>query len=363
MINYIRLLIIRHGLLVFYKRSNKGWVVFSFSITSYINRGHPSNQELLCVLDAVRRKNMNMIVFDHRRSRIPIWLRLLTVSHIVGMGRFFEGAVKEYKKSAHSILYSTGMYPNYVNNESNSFLQKVGGSDERDLGKFFRLSAPYSDDFLYEVDDIICIGNDITKSSFPLYAHNKIQTIFPIISNPLPVSKYRISEDFNSDNINSMLLLLSKGSLHKGLHQALYICKRDNLKLTIAGICSSELDFVKDSCKRLKIKANLLGFMDFKNSSTWSIFSDHDFSFFCSLSEGMSTTALALVDFGMPIVCNDRIGIDGLVPSFEGFPIDRDIPSLSSFNFNINRNIDTGTMKGMGKSNFINTFANVLSSK
>ncbi len=159
------------------------------------------------------------------------------------------------------------------------------------------------------------------------------------ISKPIELSTTKINEELLEDfmwqaksNKTFQLLFLSRIETYKGIYEALktyQILKAQypNCSLTIAGD-GSQLDDVKSYAKAHLQEVSFLGHVS--NDKLKSAFKNADLYLLPSYSEGMPTTVLEAMAFGLPIVSRP---VGGLVDFFENDKMGYLVESLEPQDF------------------------------
>lgn len=159
------------------------------------------------------------------------------------------------------------------------------------------------------------------------------------ISKPIELSTTKINEDLLEDfkwqaksNKTFQLLFLSRIETYKGIYEALKIyqilkAEYSNFSLTIAGD-GSQLDDVKNYAKEHLKDVSFLGYVSKDKLKT--AFKNADLYLLPSYSEGMPTSVLEAMAFGLPIVSRP---VGGLVDFFENDKMGYLVESLEPQDF------------------------------
>lgn len=212
-------------------------------------------------------------------------------------------------KSIKTIYYATGSHPTFNNTES----MKAICNFYRKKNQWLRNSSRLVDE-KWSVgaslsDDLIIIGNEITKESFEKYnTGNSLYTINP------PFYKKINELDLSKKKRNKFLWFGSYGLIHKGLDVVIEsFLERPDLELNICGYLDGESEFIDCYRNELNKASNikLHGFVNIEGEKFKSIVEECSFVILTSVAEGLATAVVTAMGNGglIPIVTKET-GID-----------------------------------------------------
>ena len=326
LIQIIRKTLINFSFLIFFK--TKKFAIITFPPWAYFRKNHPSGFELRCIIKTLKNLGYSIIVVDHRRKNYK-FLRLIKPKLWIGLSGFTDAS--RIKNLKNIIFYSTGACSNYVSLEVKKLLKLNSNLPFNSL--HFRTSENFN---YVNIKKIILIGSNWTRLTFDKSTIKKIKLIKPFhkkIVTPINTSK---SYSIKIKAIKNILWVGSKGIVHKGFWQAVVLAKKLNAKLTCIGIPKDEIKLSKNLLVYLNyFHVDLHGFIKFGTDKLSTIVTKCDSMFFYSLSEGTSTTILEFGQYGLPLITNDRSGVEGVTSIFFGFKFkgfeDEILTKLESF--------------------------------
>lgn len=213
------------------------------------------------------------------------------------------------KKALKTIYYATGSHPIFNNLESNKVLFRFYNKFERWLQNSSRIVDEKWGIGASLSDNLIIIGNDVTKKSFEKYSNT---TSLHMI-NP-PFYKRVTNIDLNKKKQNKFLWFGSYGLIHKGLDTVIEaFLERPELELNICGYLDGESEFIDCYKKELSKSSNikLHGFINIESEDFKKIMEECSFVILTSVAEGLATAVITAMGNGglIPIVTKET-GID-----------------------------------------------------
>ncbi|WP_413490529.1 glycosyltransferase [Shewanella baltica] len=235
------------------------------------------------------------------------------------------------ENSPKTIYYGTGSHPFHCTEQSYkrliSFYHKYS---------FMALSSLRTSDTRWGLaasmaDAVICIGNDVTKSTFTARGANHVYTVDPTY-HPRPDAK-TIGHSKNFDECRkTMLWFGSYGLLHKGLDLAVEAFKNHpDWTLHICGYTPAEKEFL--DALELPSNAIVHGFINVFDDEFKTLASKCGFVLLPSCSEGTATAVITAVGNGamIPVVtkeCGYDVGSSGYIIELSADDIERQLVEL-----------------------------------
>ena len=305
-------------------------VLFSYSTYHFNKKNYLSHSNY-------QESNAIATIFDEIGFRVDIVnnnrLTKLDISSydiVFGEGLPLYQAISLHH-SPKTIYYGTGSHPFHCTEQSYkrliSYYHKysfMALSSLRTCDTRWGLAASMA-------DSVICIGNDVTKSTFTARGANQVYTVDPTY-HPRPDAKI-IGHSKNFDECRkSMLWFGSYGLLHKGLDLAVEAFKNHpDWTLHICGYTPAEKEFLDT----LELPSNAIvhGFINVFDDEFKALASQCGFVILPSCSEGTATAVITAVGNGamIPIVtkeCGYDVGSSGYIIKLSADDIERQLDEL-----------------------------------
>ncbi|MBV7314835.1 glycosyltransferase [Shewanella sp. NIFS-20-20] len=261
------------------------------------------------------------ITNNNRLTKLP----LNSYDIIFGEGLPLYQAIENETKST-KIYYGTGSHPYHCSQQSISRL-----IDFYRQKRFLATGSLRTNDYRWGVaaslaDAVICIGNDVTKSTFKEQGALSVYTLDPSFHARDDALTIGQSKDFDTCR-RSVLWFGSYGLLHKGLDLAVEAFRENpSWTLHICGYTEAE----KELLDAISLPKNVVvhGFVNIFSEEFRSLCLDCGFVLLPSCSEGLATAVITCVANGamLPIVtkeCGFDIGDNGFKIELSKFSITR----------------------------------------
>ncbi|GHW27482.1 hypothetical protein VCSRO150_2280 [Vibrio cholerae] len=291
-----------------FSASHNKRVLFSYSTYHFLNKNYTSHsnyQESLFIAN----------VFD----------KLGYCVDVTNNDRLFKGDLKRYDlifgeglpmyqavscgAQCKIIYYGTGSHPFHCSVESLGRLVSFSKKNGFFAMKSTRIAPMEWGIASSLADEVICIGNKVTKDTFHRFGATNVETIDPTFI-PRTDAQDLLSKRKISISRNSFVWFGSYGLLHKGLDLAVEAFRnRPHLTLHICGYTDIESDFVN----ALNLPNNVIvhGFVDIMSDSFESIVTTSSFVLLPSCSEGTSTAIVTAVgNSGLIPIVSENCGFD-----------------------------------------------------
>ncbi|MGI2125805.1 glycosyltransferase [Shewanella oncorhynchi] len=331
-LNFYELCFQRTIINLFNSKSNKK-VLFSYSTYHFNKKNYLSHSNY-------QESNVIAAIFDDMGYRVDIInnnrltkLDLSSYDVVFGEGLPLYQAIS-LNNAPKTIYYGTGSHPFHCTEQSYkrliSFHHKYS---------FMAISSLRTSDTRWGLaasmaDAVICIGNDVTKSTFTAHGANHVYTVDPTY-HPRPDAKI-IGHLKNFDECRkSMLWFGSYGLLHKGLDLAVEAFKNHpDWTLHICGYTPAEKDFMDT----LALPSNTIvhGFINVFDEQFKALASQCGFVILPSCSEGTATAVITAVANGamIPVVtkeCGYDVGTSGYIIELSAENIERQLVELDKY--------------------------------
>lgn len=329
LLNFYELCFQKDIINLFNSKFNKK-VLFSYSTYHFNKKNYLSHSNY-------QESNAIAAIFDEMEFRIDIInnnrLTKLDVSSydiVFGEGLPLYQAISLHH-SPKTIYYGTGSHPFHCSEQSYkrliSFYHKYS---------FMALSSLRTSDTRWGLaasmaDAVICIGNEVTKSTFTARGANHVYTVDPTY-HPRPDAE-AIGHSKNFDECRkSMLWFGSYGLLHKGLDLAVEAFKNHpDWTLHICGYTPAEKEFL--DAIELPCNAIVHGFINVFDDEFKTLASQCGFVLLPSCSEGTATAVITAVGNGamIPVVtkeCGYDVGSSGYIIELSADDIERQLDQL-----------------------------------
>jgi hypothetical protein len=275
-------------------------VHFSFILNDFfpfnlIVKKHPNLKEFEAILTMLKSRHSYVYITDYRYNK-----KIPDCDYFFGFGKVANNL--NYEKSK-SVYYSTGASSFYqieaVHNELTWMSEMYGYSSL----EYFRLPEELNTAGELNSKIHFGIGNDWTKLTFNKSTH---MICLPGISNV----EVNDNSSFRSDLGNNLLWIGSKGIFHKGLHLAAQVAFELKKKLYVVGVGGNEFSAAKNILEITKCDYEIFPFIKIPSNSWFEIINDCRFCLGCSISEGMSTSLLTALHYGVYPISFNSCGID-----------------------------------------------------
>lgn len=273
---------------------------FSFIVNSFfpfnlvVNK-HPNLKEFKAILEILKSRHSFVFITDYRyQKKIP------DCEYFFGFGAVANNL--NYVKSK-STYYSTGASSFYQIKAVNKELNWLEENYWLPSLKNFRL--PEELNTIGELNSHLhfCIGNNWTKSTFKDDSN--------IVCLPgIPNGQSDNNINFGLERGHNLLWLGSKGIFHKGLHLAAQVAFNLKRKLYAVGINKDELSEAIKILKNSKCNYEIHEFIDIPSNTWFEVVNDCRICLGCSISEGMSTSLLTALQYGVYPVSLVSCGIN-----------------------------------------------------
>jgi hypothetical protein len=282
-----------------FRGTSSGDALICYIITSRINRWisrnhHPNSMEFEAILSHLRARAKNVTACDYRSKRIRKNLDIL-----FGFGPAFNANINYARQL---VYYSTGASATFQQDAARRELDYLRGRHSWASADEFRW--PLSEDIQTQqvVKNIILVGNEWTRSTFP--SGRKTLTV-PGIS--------LLAEDdapHRSLRGTDLLWLGSKGILHKGLHIAATVAKIVGRKLHVVGLSRAAHPLAARILRESECVYEAYPMLDVNGRAFRDIARRAAVALGTSVSEGMSTSILTAASLGVHPVTTEACGID-----------------------------------------------------
>tara|TARA_B100000780_G_scaffold275885_1_gene243409 strand:+ start:57 stop:1214 length:1158 start_codon:yes stop_codon:yes gene_type:complete len=238
-------------------------------------------------------------VVDHRCKRKIDYSKY---SLIFGFGLSYRNSFNSIKKIKR-ILYLTGSNPNFSNEKEASRIKDI-------FNKKGILLKPKRETYWPWVftavnsDLVVLTGNAHTKSTY-LGLIDNIKTV------PIPAVPSKLKPSLS--NGKGFLWFGGAGAVHKGLDLILDAINDSklNISLDVCGPIQSELEFFDLYEKEIsKENINFIGMIDPASEEMQKVIEKNSFVILPSCSEGMASSVITCMQYGLIPVITKECGID-----------------------------------------------------
>lgn len=219
------------------------------------------------------------------------------------------------------ILYCTGGDPDFQNRAERSRVDAVNarrGASCVPRRIVARVRENYES--MECADDIVLLGNEKTRGTYPARFHEKI-TLLPATSSDL--GSWRVEKKGPNPSARDFLWFFGSGAIHKGLDLLLEVfSKRPNLVLHVVGHVKAERDFWTAYRRELTGMTNIRyhGFINAGDPKFHRVL-ERCFCFVApSCSEGMSPAVTTCLSAGLFPIISRETGVS--LPSGSGIFLD-----------------------------------------
>ena len=274
-------------------------------IPFYFKSSH--NHKIQCFLLARYLNQCGYTVYVHDYLNDKDINYSLRYDIFIGHNVTFHDICKRINSDAKKILIATGSEPTFGNSQQRLRIRDVNNRRKSDL-------KVYDDNIVpdltknYEIaDEILLMGNNFVKSTYPATFSEKIALVNNVTLHPF-------FERRSNKRTNSFLFISSVGQIHRGLDLLLEIFRDLDEKLYILSAFSDETDFVKLYEKELYSRKNIIpiGFIPLESQKFRDTVNECDFVILPSCSEGQSSSVINLMAYGLIPVVTDNTGIQNV---------------------------------------------------
>jgi hypothetical protein len=252
---------------------------------------HPNIKEAKSII-AYYKENYAVVLYVDYRSNLV----LKNIDLLFGFGECYG---KNLERSVRHVYYATGSSASFVRVEVSK--RKAGLPECMKSGRFWRVSDFVEVENERRSSNILNIGNSVTRSSFE---SSKVIRNLPGIALGNKVSSNRNKSE------NAILFFAGKGIYHKGLDIACQVAKNLERKLMIIAARDVDYDEINRLTQLGKIKVEIFPFIEVDSPAWLETIHRGKFAIFPSISDGMNTTVLTVVKYGVYPIVTDRTGCD-----------------------------------------------------
>jgi hypothetical protein len=223
----------------------------------------------------------------------------------IGHNITFANIAKKLNGHTKKVLLVTGSAPEFGNSQQKQRIEDVnkrhgvnflvyGDNIVPDLSKNYEMA-----------DNILILGNDFVKETYPINIQSKIKLLDNTTQHPF----FNVKTT-NTRN-NNFLFISSVGQIHRGLDLLLEVFPGKTSKLYILSNFNEEQAFVELYRKEIYDTPNIIpvGYLALNSKKFQKIISDIDFVILPSCSEGQSSSVINIMAYGKIPVIPDNVGV------------------------------------------------------
>lgn len=334
------------------------YVTSPFSKSLVDGLTHTNIQESLQIVKYFINNNYCIDVIDCMEKEYKKLIKKNYYNCVIGLGDAFKYACEVNRNCKH-IMYLTESSPRF------SYKQEVErvkyyNQRYRKRIKITRSNMFYKDSHFKDINNLILIGNEHTKSTYDYLGKN----IFTIDATGLKNKSFKNERNINESKLN-FLWFGSYGAIHKGLDILVDIFNNNpDINLFIAGLRKEEEKYIKLGAKNI----HNIGFVNVNSEKFNELMNKCSFVILPSCSEGMATSVLTCMNHGLiPLItkeCGISLEEQFLLQDYSSNKIEEKIKLWTKKSneeiFNLHKYIELCSLNKYGTERFYKNFSKIM---